>query len=103
MASKNSFRRAGAAASVVGLAVAGLVAIAQAQAPAPLKIGIMEGFSGVYADLNLGEAEAAQMAIDDFGGKVLGRPIELLVADHQTKPDVGAQIARRWYDVDNVS
>jgi branched-chain amino acid transport system substrate-binding protein len=98
----NSFRRA-AAASVVGLAVAGLVAMAQAQAPAPLKIGITEGFSGVYADLNLGEVEAAQMAIDDFGGKVLGRPIELLSADHQTKPDVGAQIARRWYDVDGVS
>ena len=43
------------------------------------------------------------MAIDDFGGKVLGRPIELLSADHQTKPDIGAQIARRWYDVDGVS
>src|SRR5215470_6419789 len=98
-----SIRRAAAVASVVGLAAAGVAAIAQAQAPAPLKIGIMEGFSGVYADLNLGEAEAAQMAIDDFGGKVLGRPIELLVADHQTKPDVGAQIARRWYDVDGVS
>ena len=78
------------------------MALAQAQAPAPLKIGITEGFSGVYADLNLGEVEAAQMAIDDFGGKVLGRPIELLSADHQTKPDIGAQIARRWYDVDGV-
>jgi branched-chain amino acid transport system substrate-binding protein len=103
MASRKSLRRAGIAASAVGLAVAGLVAMAQAQAPAPLKIGITEGFSGVYADLNLGEVEAAQMAIDDFGGKVLGRPIELLSADHQTKPDVGAQIARRWYDVDGVS
>ncbi|MBI2741813.1 MAG: ABC transporter substrate-binding protein [Rhodospirillales bacterium] len=78
--------------------------MAQAQTQqGPLKIGITEGFSGVYADLNLGEVEAAQMAIDDFGGKVLGRPIELLSADHQTKPDVGAQIARRWYDVDGVS
>ncbi|MBY0317976.1 MAG: ABC transporter substrate-binding protein [Reyranella sp.] len=103
MTSKKSLRHAGIAASAVGLAVAGLVAMAQAQAPAPLKIGITEGFSGVYADLNLGEVEAAQMAIDDFGGKVLGRPIELLSADHQTKPDVGAQIARRWYDVDGVS
>ena len=76
--------------------------MAQAQAPAPLKIGITEGFSGVYADLNLGEVEAAQMAIDDFGGKVLGRPIEILSADHQTKPDIGAQIARKWFDVDGV-
>ena len=97
-----SVRRVGGAAAVAGLAALGLVALAQAQAPAPLKIGITEGFSGVYADLNLGEVEAAQMAIDDFGGKVLGRPIELLWADHQTKPDIGAQIARRWYDVDGV-
>jgi branched-chain amino acid transport system substrate-binding protein len=97
-----SVRRVGGAVAVAGLAALGLVALAQAQAPAPLKIGITEGFSGVYADLNLGEVEAAQMAIDDFGGKVLGRPIELLWADHQTKPDIGAQIARRWYDVDGV-
>ena len=97
-----SVRRVSGAVAVAGLAALGLVALAQAQAPTPLKIGITEGFSGVYADLNLGEVEAAQMAIDDFGGKVLGRPIELLSADHQTKPDIGAQIARRWYDVDGV-
>src|SRR5882724_5736245 len=102
MRPKSIVRYAGAVTAAVGLTVAGLVAIAQAQAPAPLKIGITEGFSGVYADLNLGEVEAAQMAIDDFGGKVLGRPIELLSADHQTKPDIGAQIARRWYDVEGV-
>ena len=69
-----SVRRVGGAVAVAGLAALGLVALAQAQAPTPLKIGITEGFSGVYADLNLGEVEAAQMAIDDFGGKVLGRP-----------------------------
>src|SRR5262252_10447747 len=92
----------GAVGAVLGLVAAGAVTIAQAQSPQPLKIGVMEGFSGVYGDLTAGEVEAMQMAIDDFGGKVLGRPIELLVADHQTKPDVGAQIARRWYDVDGV-
>jgi branched-chain amino acid transport system substrate-binding protein len=43
------------------------------------------------------------MAIEDAGGSVLGRPIEVVVADHQNKPDVGAAIARRWYDVDGVS
>ena len=89
-----SIRHAGAAAAVAGLAVIGLAAYAQAQAPVPLKIGVMEGFSGVYGDLTQGEVEAIQMAIDDFGGKVLGRPIEVLQADHQTKPDVGAAIAR---------
>jgi branched-chain amino acid transport system substrate-binding protein len=83
-----------------------MAAIAHAQAPAPLKIGVMEGFSGVYGDLTAGEVEAMQMAIEDAtkdtGGKVLGRTVEILSADHQTKPDVGAQIARRWYDVDGV-
>ncbi len=97
-----TIRYAGAAAAVVGLAAIGLATIAQAQAPVPLKIGVMEGFSGVYGDLTLGGVEAAQMAVDDFGGKVLGRPIEIVSADHQTKPDVGAAIARKWYDVDGV-
>lgn len=95
-------RYAGAVAAALGLAAVGVVAIAQAQTPAPLKIGVMEGFSGVYGDLTLGGVEAAQMAVDDFGGKVLGRPIEIVSADHQTKPDVGAAIARKWYDVDGV-
>src|SRR5689334_1743436 len=99
----NVARLGAALAAGVGLAIAGLAVIAQAQTPAPLKIGVMEGFSGVYGDLTAGEVEAMQLAIDDVGGKVLGRPIELLSADHQTKPDVGAQIARRWYDVDGVS
>ena len=79
-----------------------LVALAQAQTPPPLKIGVMDGFSGVYGDLTAGEVEAMQMAIEDVGGKVLGRSVEILSADHQTKPDVGASIARRWYDVDGV-
>src|SRR5882757_9642327 len=93
-----SVRRVGAAVAVAGLAAAGMVAIAQAQAPAPLKIGVMEGFSGVYGDLTAGEVEAMQLAIDDVGGKVLGRSVEILSADHQTKPDIGASIARKWYD-----
>jgi len=92
----------GAVGAAFGLVAAGAVTIAQAQTPAPLKIGVMEGFSGVYGDLTAGEVEAMQMAIEDVGGKVLGRPVEILSADHQTKPDVGAQIARRWYDVDGV-
>jgi branched-chain amino acid transport system substrate-binding protein len=101
----NSVRYAGAAAAVAGLAALGLVALAGpsalAQTP-PLKIGVMDGFSGVYGDLTAGEVEAMQLAIDDVGGKVLGRSVEILSADHQTKPDVGASIARRWYDVDGV-
>src|SRR5580698_1028658 len=98
----NSVRVAGAAAAVAGLAAWGLVAIAHAQTPPPLKIGVMDGFSGVYGDLTAGEVEAMQLAIEDVGGKVLGRSIQILQADHQTKPDIGAAIARKWYDVDGV-
>ena len=94
---RHAIRLAGTLAATMGLAIA-----AHAQAPAPFRIGVMEGFSGVYGDLTIGEVEAMQMAIDEFGGKVLGRPIELLSADHQTKPDVGAAIARKWFDVDGV-
>ena len=49
-----------------------------------------------------GSVTAAQMAIDDFGGKVLGKPIQLISGDHQIKPDIGATIARRWYDTEQV-
>jgi branched-chain amino acid transport system substrate-binding protein len=55
----------------------------------------------VYADATgPGSVLAAKMAVADFGGKVLGRPIEILDADHQNKADVGSGIARRWFDVD---
>src|SRR5207245_8047577 len=65
---------------------------------------------GVLTDMNgpastptgQGSVTAAQMAVDDFGGKVLGKPISVIVGDHQLKPDIGAGIARRWYDVDQV-
>src|SRR5258707_2224654 len=98
----NAVRFAGAVTVAVGFAAVGAVAIAHAQTPPPLKIGVMDGFSGVYGDLTAGEVEAMQLAIDDVGGKVLGRSVEILSADHQPKPDVGASIARRWYDVDGV-
>jgi branched-chain amino acid transport system substrate-binding protein len=92
----------GVVAAALGLTAAGVAAIAQAQTPPPLKIGVMEGFSGVYGDLTAGEVESMQLAIEDVGGKVLGRSVEILSADHQTKPDIGSAIARKWYDVDGV-
>jgi branched-chain amino acid transport system substrate-binding protein len=68
-----------------------------------VKIGVMNDQSSVYADLSgLGGVEAARMAIEDFGGKVLGHPIEIISADHQNKPDVAANLANRWYDADKV-
>src|SRR3954469_23955933 len=68
-----------------------------------VKIGILNDQSGVYADYGgKWSVEAAKMAIEDFGGEVLGQKIELTSADHQNKPDLANAIARRWYDVENV-
>jgi branched-chain amino acid transport system substrate-binding protein len=68
-----------------------------------VKIGVLTDLSGPAATpTGAGSVAAAQMAADDFGGKVLGKPIEIISADHQIKPDVGASIARQWYDVDHV-
>jgi branched-chain amino acid transport system substrate-binding protein len=76
-----------------------LAAASPAYADESFVIGIMNDQSGPYADLaGPGSAEMARMAIEDFGGKVLGKPIELLVADHQNKVDIGLAIARQWYD-----
>jgi len=68
-----------------------------------VKIGILNDQSGVYADYGgKYSLEAAKMAIEDFGGEVLGQKIELVTADHQNKPDLAVSIARRWYDVEGV-
>ncbi|HEX6841257.1 MAG TPA: ABC transporter substrate-binding protein [Stellaceae bacterium] len=68
-----------------------------------VKIGVLNDQSGLYADLaGPGSVVAARMAVEDFGGKVLGKPIEIVVADHQNKADIGAAIARQWFDVDKV-
>src|SRR5277367_3333042 len=86
-----------AAAAIGGLLIAGPVA---AQG---VKIGVLNDQSGVYADYGgKYSVEAARMAIEDFGGTVLGQKIELITADHQNKPDLAVAIARRWYDVENV-
>ena len=70
---------------------------------APLKIGVLTDMTGPYGDASgPGSVLAARMAIKDFGGSVLGRPIEVVAADHQNKPDVGTDIARRWFDREDV-
>ena len=97
-----SVRRAGGAAAVAGLAALGLVAMAQAQAPAPLKIGVMEGFSGVYGDLDRrrgrghadGDRRCRRQGARPPGRDPVGRPSDQ--ARHR-RP-----IARKWYDVDGV-
>jgi branched-chain amino acid transport system substrate-binding protein len=68
-----------------------------------VKIGVLNDQSGLYADLGgPGSVIAAQMAVEDFGGTVLGKPIEIVSADHQNKADIGASIARQWFDADKV-
>jgi branched-chain amino acid transport system substrate-binding protein len=68
-----------------------------------VKIGVLTDMTGPAADATgPGSVAAAQMAIEDFGNQVLGKPIELISANHQDKPDIGATIARTWYDVDKV-
>ena len=75
-----------------------------AQAQEKVKIGFVTDLSSLYADLEgKGGATAIQMAIDDFGGKVLGQPIELLTADHQNKADIAASKAREWIDTAGVT
>ncbi|MBN8926934.1 MAG: ABC transporter permease [Rhodospirillales bacterium 69-11] len=76
---------------------------AVAQSNDPVRLGMILDMGSLYADVTgPGTETAGRMAIEDFGGKVLGRPIELLVADHQTKADVAAGIATRWFDTENV-
>ena len=68
-----------------------------------VKIGVLNDQSGLYADITgQGSVLAAKMAVEDFGGKVDGTPIEVIFADHQNKPDIGSTIARQWFDVDKV-
>src|SRR5262249_54790100 len=66
-------------------------------------IGVLTDMSGLYADLaGAGSVVAAQMAVDEVGGKVGDLPVEVVSGDHQNKPDIGSNIARQWYDVDGV-
>ena len=87
---------------LAAVAAGGLLLAAPASAQG-VKIGILNDQTGVYADYGgKWSFEAAKMAVEDFGGEVLGHKIEVISADHQNKPDLGSAIARRWYDVENV-
>src|SRR3954466_4712749 len=90
------------------LCIAALAALAAAGAQAQysdnvIRIGVMNDQSGTYADLaGPGSTVAARMAIEDFGAAKKGMKVEVVVADHQNKPEVGSSIARQWFDVDKV-
>lgn len=96
---RNAVSRCAAAAVLLA---AGAVGAAQAQAP--LRIGVIEDLTGVYSG-NGGPNTvlATRMAVEDFGGKVLGRPVEVIAVDHQTKPDIGSNLARQLIDESKAS
>jgi branched-chain amino acid transport system substrate-binding protein len=88
-------------AMAASMAVAAPMALAQDTKP--FKIGMIDDLSGPNsATSGPGAVEAAKLAIKDYGGKVLGRPIELLVATDENKPDIAVAIARKWYTEDGV-
>src|SRR5437763_3146152 len=99
-------KRAAAAAKWIAALAATAVSCAGAEAQVSdnvVKIGVLTDLSGPASDATgQGSVLAAQMAIADFGGKVAGAPIELVSANHQLKPDIGSEIATRWYDVEKV-
>jgi branched-chain amino acid transport system substrate-binding protein len=94
-------------ASLIGLFCGALFpnSAAAAQSPGgPVRIGILNDQSGPYADFGgKTSVDSARMAVEDVGGKVLGKSIEIVIGDHQNKPDVASALVRRWFDLDGVS
>jgi branched-chain amino acid transport system substrate-binding protein len=91
------------------LAAAGVLALTAGSALAqykggPIKIGVMNDMSGLYADISgKGSLWAAEQAVKDFGAAAKGMKVEVIGADHQNKPDIGSNIVRKWLDVDGVN
>ncbi len=76
---------------------------ARAADAAPIRIGVINDQAGPYRDIGgPGSVAGARLAVTDLGGSVLGRPVEVLVGDHQNKPDVGIGIVREWFDARGV-
>ena len=96
-------RRHAVALALAALA-AGTALPAQAEIKADaIRIGVLSDMSGVFATaMGPGSVTAAQMAVEEFGGKIDGKPILVLQADHQNKPDIASSLARQWFDRDGV-
>ncbi len=91
------------AAASVALSAGAAGTHAQTLSDDVLRIGVLTDISGVYADVSgKGATEAVRMAVEDFGGTMFGKPIEVVFADHLNKPDVGAAKAREWFDREGV-
>ena len=84
-------------------AVAAAIPRARAAGEPPVKLGVLTDMSSVFSDLaGPGDVVGARLAIEDFAGHVIGRPIELLVGDNQLKADIGLNIATQWWDRDGL-
>jgi branched-chain amino acid transport system substrate-binding protein len=80
-----------------------LVAAHTVSAAETIKIGVLNDQSGVFADNGgTGSVAAAKLAVEDFGGELLGQKIEVVTADHQNKPDIASATARKWFDTEGV-
>lgn len=85
------------------VAAGGLLFAGLAHAQESVRIGVLNDQSGVFATYQgIGSVIAAQMAVEDYGGKAAGKKVEVVAADHQNKADIGVAIARRWYENENV-
>jgi branched-chain amino acid transport system substrate-binding protein len=79
------------------------VGLLPASAQETIRIGVLNDQSGAFASFQgVGSAIAAQMAVEDYGGKAVGKTVEVISADHQNRTDTGVNIARRWYETENV-
>jgi branched-chain amino acid transport system substrate-binding protein len=100
----NMLKKLFAGTATVALTAGVLTGAAQAQISGDvIKIGVLTDKSGLYADVaGEGAVVAAQMAVEEFGGKAAGKPVQVISADHQNKADISSNIARQWFDTDGV-
>lgn len=94
--------RRGIIAALAAIALTGS-AMGQGADTRPLKIGVVADMSGMYSDMTgLGSVAAVKLAVEDFGGELNGRPIEVISGDHQNKADIASALVRKWYGADDV-
>jgi branched-chain amino acid transport system substrate-binding protein len=89
--------------SILATALFGGSLLSSAHGQERIRIGVLNDQSGVFSEYQgIGSVIAAQMAVEDYGGKAAGKPVEVISADHQNKTDIGVAIARRWYENEGV-